>query len=160
MARKHGAAMRGDMTNLSSRWATPGRLAVLPLAGLVAALAAREPLGIQADPLRVIGAFLAGTLVLVLAARYPAAFAAPVLFLPRFKEVSRPSSALASVTTCLSVGQTESAFAPEPASHSRLTTLPMKARRPFLRFRWWSWIRRSWRDAMAPIDLHKCSSRP
>jgi len=76
------------MSKLAVQWATPARLAALPLAALVAVLAARGPLGIQADPLKVVAAFLAGMLALVLVARYPAAFIAPVLFIPRDKELS------------------------------------------------------------------------
>lgn len=88
LAHKRGAAMRGYMSNLVMRRITPEGLVVLPLAGLVALLAARESLGIQADPMRVMVAFFAGLIALVLVARYPAAFIAPVLFLPRLKDVS------------------------------------------------------------------------
>jgi O-antigen ligase len=61
---------------------------LLPLIGLVAVLAFRQPLGIQAGPPRVIVILLAAIFTLVLAIRYPAAFIAPVLFLPRLKQAA------------------------------------------------------------------------
>lgn len=75
------------MSDTALRWATPGRLLTLPLAALAVVLTAREALGIEAGPLLVIAAFFAAALTLVVVARHPAAFIAPVLFLPRLKEV-------------------------------------------------------------------------
>jgi O-antigen ligase len=69
------------------RWATPGRLMTLPIVGLAMVLMARGALDIQAEPLKIIAAFLASVVVLVVAARHPAAFVAPVLFLPRLLKV-------------------------------------------------------------------------
>lgn len=74
------------MSSIAMRRINPAYLILLPVTGLVAVLAARQPLGIQADPLRVIAVFLAAMLALALAARHPAAFLAPVMFLPRIKE--------------------------------------------------------------------------
>jgi O-antigen ligase len=76
------------MSNAAMRWTSPGRLAAVPLAALAGLLAFREVLGIAADPLRLIGACFAAMAVLLVVDRHPAAFIAPVLFLPRLKEVS------------------------------------------------------------------------
>lgn len=59
---------------------------LLLLAGLVAVLALRQPLGIEVGPLRVIVLLFVTIATLILAIRYPAAFVAPVLFLPRLKD--------------------------------------------------------------------------
>lgn len=75
------------MSEATLRWATPGRLLMLPMAALAVVLTAREALGIQAGPLLIIAAFLAAALTLVVVVRHPAAFIAPVLFLPHLKEV-------------------------------------------------------------------------
>lgn len=80
------------MRSATLRWATPGRLTMLPFAALVAVLMARNALGIQADPLWIIAAFFCVALTLVVVARHPAAFVAPVLFLPRLKQVSMLSA--------------------------------------------------------------------
>jgi O-antigen ligase len=76
------------MNNLAMRISTPDRLILLPLAALIVVLSARTYLDIQAGPLSVISAFLATVMALGIAARFPAAFIAPVLFLPRLMEVS------------------------------------------------------------------------
>jgi O-antigen ligase len=80
--------MTASLTALPARWTSDGRLALVPAGVLVAVIAARDALGIQADPLRIIATFLGATGVLALAVKYPAAFIAPFLFLPRLKEVS------------------------------------------------------------------------
>lgn len=75
------------MSDTALRWATPGRLFLLPLTALAVVLTAREALGIQAGPILVIAAFFAAALTLLVVAHHPAIFIAPVLFLPRLKEV-------------------------------------------------------------------------
>lgn len=74
------------------RWTSPVRLAMLALLALAALLAFREVLGIQADPFSLIAACFVAIAVSIAVARYPAAFIAPVLFLPRLKEVPILSS--------------------------------------------------------------------
>ena len=80
--------MTSGMIQPLARYTNRRGLVILPLLGLFVALAARGPLGIDADPLRIIGTFLIGVFAVVLAVRHPAAFVAPVLFLPRDKEIS------------------------------------------------------------------------
>jgi O-antigen ligase len=75
------------VNKLSIRELNPTWIAILPVTALVALLAVREQLGIHADPLRVIVLFLFGLFALALVTKFPAAFLAPVLFLPRLKEV-------------------------------------------------------------------------
>jgi O-antigen ligase len=75
------------VSDAALRWASPRRLFMLPLAALAVVLTAREALGIQAGPLLIIAAFFAAALALLVVAHHPAAFIAPVLFLPRLKEV-------------------------------------------------------------------------
>jgi O-antigen ligase len=75
------------MTIPTTRLVAPGILVLLPVACLFALLAAHEPLGIRADPVRIVEVFFAACLALTLAARYPAAFVAPVLFIPRLKDI-------------------------------------------------------------------------
>lgn len=75
------------MSDTALRWATPERLFLVPLAALAVVLTLREALGIQAGPLLVIAAFFAAALTLLVVIHHPAAFIAPVLFLPRLKEV-------------------------------------------------------------------------
>lgn len=76
------------MSNFAIRWTKPETLMLLPVMGLLAVLVASEPLGIQQGPLRVIAVILAGVVTLLLATTYPAAFVAPVLFLPRLMQIS------------------------------------------------------------------------
>lgn len=76
------------MSNAALRWTSPAWLAAFSLAALAALLAFRQVLGITADPLRLIAACFAAVAVLIVVARHPAAFIAPVLFLPRLKDVS------------------------------------------------------------------------
>lgn len=75
------------MNTCRQSWSKPERLVLVPLAGLALVLMARQGLGIQADPLKVIAALLAAGAALAIATRHPAAFIAPVLFLPRLREV-------------------------------------------------------------------------
>ncbi len=75
------------MSSTTMRWATPGRMLVLPLAALLLVLTLRQALGISAGPMLVIAAFFAAILTLIVVVRHPAAFIIPVLFLPRLKEV-------------------------------------------------------------------------
>lgn len=70
------------MSDPTMRWATPSRQITLAVAALAMVLAAKSALGIQADPLKIIAAFMASILTLIVAAKHPAAFVAPVLFLP------------------------------------------------------------------------------
>lgn len=76
------------MSHAAFRGTSAARLATLPLVALATLLAFREVLGIEADPLRLISACFLAVVVLIIVARYPAAFIAPVLFLPRLKDVS------------------------------------------------------------------------
>lgn len=75
------------MSELALHRALPAKLILLPIAALAVVLATREVLGIQASPLMLIAAFFAAALTLFAVARHPAAFIAPVLFLPRLKEI-------------------------------------------------------------------------
>ncbi len=70
------------MNNLVMRRVDPRGLVLLPLACLIVLLAIRQQIGLEATPLRIMAAFIAGVLVLAAAARYPAAFIVPVLFIP------------------------------------------------------------------------------
>lgn len=76
------------MRNLALRWSSSELLMLLPLLALALLLSARQALGIQAGALWVMAAFFAAIAALVVVARHPAAFIAPVLFVPRLKEVS------------------------------------------------------------------------
>jgi O-antigen ligase len=80
--------MRSAITSAVWQSTASERLIVLVLTVLIALLAAREALGLTADPLRIIFACLCAVALLILAAQYPAAFIAPVLFIPGVMEVS------------------------------------------------------------------------
>lgn len=75
------------MSQSTLRWTTPGLVMMLPVATLALVLMTRGTLGIQADPLKTIAAFFAIILALVVAVKHPAAFAVPVLFVPRLMKV-------------------------------------------------------------------------
>lgn len=75
------------MSDLALHRGLPAKLILLPIAALALVLTTREILGIQASPLMIIAAFFAAALLLLVVARHPAAFVAPVLFLPRLKEI-------------------------------------------------------------------------
>jgi O-antigen ligase len=87
------------MSHAIARRFTPGSLVLLPIACLAALLAARDALGIEADPLKVMAVFFACVAVLLVAARHPAAFVAPVLFTPRLKEIGALSE-FGPLSTC------------------------------------------------------------
>lgn len=63
-------------------------LAALPVAVLIVLLALHSQLDLDADPLRIAIAVFGGLLTVAVAARYPAAFVAPALFLPSMYQTS------------------------------------------------------------------------
>jgi O-antigen ligase len=79
--------MRSIMTNTALRWTAQEWLTLIALTALIVPLAVRGPLGLTADPLRVLVVSMGVGFVLVLVARYPAAFIAPMLFTPPLMEV-------------------------------------------------------------------------
>ena len=79
--------MRGAVTSATLQWTAPERITVLALATLVVLLTVRGSLGLTADPLRIIVVCMIAAAALALVAKYPAAFIAPVLFIPGVMEV-------------------------------------------------------------------------
>ena len=80
------------MSDITMRRTDLRILALVPIAGLIVLVAVRGQLGLQADPLRLCALFLAALLALAIVGRHPAAFVAPVLFLPGINQISGVSS--------------------------------------------------------------------
>ncbi len=80
------------MSNIPMRRTDLRILTLLPIAGLIVLVAARGQLGLEADPLRLCGLILGASLALAVVARHPAAFVAPVLFLPGINQLSGVSA--------------------------------------------------------------------
>lgn len=77
------------MESLRKYGRDPRSLVLVPLVVLILLVVARGPLGIEAGPIRIFAVALLGVGAVVMAIRYPAAFLAPVLFLPELDKVSQ-----------------------------------------------------------------------
>lgn len=80
------------MSNVSKFRFGPRILAILPVAALIVLFALRSQLDLDANPLRVSMVLFGSLLAVAVAARHPAAFVAPALFLPSMYQTSGASA--------------------------------------------------------------------